>query len=238
MGNLTTQGTTSYPAALDTISAVTNTVIAAHPGGLGLALIAVETEMGRLPRGSHASVRARINAASQTVVDLIAASASIPTAKSSGQLVQMVSAALTGVTTSSANVTLSNNPFLSTQGTSFGDSLLVNIKPQASTNRVYARIDYNGTMQSGEESVFAALFLAGSTSAISVYSLWCQDGGVTPNNNAGSFLWQATTVSTATTSYAIRFASQTNNFQLNGRGSGALFNGSLTSSLTVYEVAN
>lgn len=61
-----TGGTTSYPTTLDTAStlvdgAVSGTdVLSAHQNGQNLALIAIETEVGVLPKGSAASLVARL----------------------------------------------------------------------------------------------------------------------------------------------------------------------------------
>ena len=65
MANITTTGTTGYPTVLDTRTTLVNgagvdEIIAEHPNGVSAAAIAIETELGTLPKGSAASVKARL----------------------------------------------------------------------------------------------------------------------------------------------------------------------------------
>lgn len=240
MANFTLTGTTDYPTTLDTRSAVTSTYVAAHPDGLDVALIAIQTELGTVPKGSSASVKARLNTVDTSITNLTAASATIPTAKGSGQLVQMVSSSFVGLTGSGvAALTLNNNPFTSTQGTSFGDALLLNIRTRNANNAVYAALSFNAVANFiGTATVFAGLFLAGSTSAIHVDALQVQSEGAALSNGAGTFLWKVTTVSAATISYNIRFGGD-QAFNLNQSATNLFGIPSLAvTSLNVYEVAN
>ena len=68
MANITTTGGSDYPNSIDTRTALTDgssgdEIIAAHPNGLGSAVLAVETELGTLPKGSAADVKTRLGVA-------------------------------------------------------------------------------------------------------------------------------------------------------------------------------
>lgn len=65
MGNLTTTGTSGYPAALDSVTtlvdgAAGDQILARHPNGLGNAIIALETELGTDPAGTVVDVKTRL----------------------------------------------------------------------------------------------------------------------------------------------------------------------------------
>jgi hypothetical protein len=63
MGDLKTQNT-SYPASLDTATVIadsTDTAVAANINGPASAVVAIETELGVTPKGTSASVAARLN---------------------------------------------------------------------------------------------------------------------------------------------------------------------------------
>jgi hypothetical protein len=63
MADLKTQNT-SYPASLDTATVIadnTDTAVAAHVNGPASAIVAIETELGVTPKGTSASVAARLN---------------------------------------------------------------------------------------------------------------------------------------------------------------------------------
>jgi hypothetical protein len=66
LSNVTTSGTTSYPGAIDTRTALVDgpsgdEIVANHPNGLGAAVIAVETELGTDPAGSATDVKTRLD---------------------------------------------------------------------------------------------------------------------------------------------------------------------------------
>lgn len=66
MANLTTTGTTDYPSGLDTRTLLADgssgdEIVAAHPNGLGAAVLAIETELGVDPAGSATNVVTRLN---------------------------------------------------------------------------------------------------------------------------------------------------------------------------------
>ena len=66
MANITTSGTTSYPSAIDTRTALTDgaagdLIVANHPNGLGAAVLAVEAALGTTPQGTAADVVTRLN---------------------------------------------------------------------------------------------------------------------------------------------------------------------------------
>jgi hypothetical protein len=238
MADIITTGTSDYPTTLDTATTLTDgssgsEIVSPNYNGPANAVIAVETELGTDPAGAYTDVKTRLDTLDTSITDLTAASATI-TNKRSGDLVQYLAASITGVTTTGpfATISIANNPFASTMGTSFGDSLLVNIKPTSVLNDVYALLTFQAA---GTATVVAGLFLAGSTSAITA----CAVGSSTAVN-AGSFLWQATTVSAATTAYLIRFAygASSGTATINGIARQALFNNSLVSTLAVYEVQN
>lgn len=256
MANLTAYavGTTTYPTVFDSVVTVNSTtqVIAAHPNGLGAGLIAMQTECGILPRGAYANVKTRLNAVDTNITNLTAASATIPTARGSGQIVQQISTIFTGATLSSSFIVSSFNdvtitPFTATMGTSFGDTLSVNMKPRSTSNAVYVQAVLNFANPSSgnpNDCVIAGLFVAASSSAHFVhftYQLPAPSGGLEIFTSS-RFLWKATTVSTATTSYILRFLpANSNAIGLNSSkiaSNSPVFNNSLTSSLTVYEVQN
>lgn len=238
MANLTTSGTSDYPTSLDTSTTLTDgssgdEIVAANYDGPAVAVIAIETELGTIPKGSFGTVKARLNDVDTSITNLTAASATIAN-KRSGDLVQYLTAALTGVTTTGAfaTITIGTAPFASTMGTSFGDGLLVNIKPTSTLNTVYAHLVFQAAATS---TIVSGIFLAGSTSAIAVACVASSTAV-----NAGSFFWKATTVSAATTSYNIRFAygASSGTATINGISRQGLFNNSLVSTLAVFEVQN
>lgn len=255
MSNITTSGQTSYPAAIDTSTQLVDganvtEIVSANYNGAGAAVVAIETELGTLPKGSFSDVKARLNDVDTSIVNLTAASNTI-TNKRSGDMVQYLSAVLTGVTSTNAMwvngqiggtpspVTLSITnapPFVSTRGTSFGDTLLVNIKPTSTLNSVYAQLTW---MTAASVTVVAGLFLAGSSSAI-VTSAAASSSAV----GAGSLFWKATTVSNATTSYGVRFGLSSPTLAAaatatwNGITNQGLFANSLVSILAVWEIQN
>lgn len=66
MANITTTGTTGYPGVLDTRTVLSDgtsgdEIVAAHPNGLGAAVLAIETELGVDPAGTAANVVTRLN---------------------------------------------------------------------------------------------------------------------------------------------------------------------------------
>ena len=65
MANITTSGTTGYPSAIDTRTALTDgatgdLIVANHPNGLGAAVLAVETALGVTPQGTATDVVTRL----------------------------------------------------------------------------------------------------------------------------------------------------------------------------------
>ena len=83
MGNLNTSAS-SYPATLDTTGTLADGVnidqiVAAHINGPTSALIAIETELGTLPRGSSTDVKTRLNGFDTSVTTLTNAVATINT---------------------------------------------------------------------------------------------------------------------------------------------------------------
>lgn len=66
MANITTTGTTGYPSAIDTRTALADgaagdLIVSAHPNGLGAAVLAIETELGTDPAGTVADVKTRLD---------------------------------------------------------------------------------------------------------------------------------------------------------------------------------
>ena len=71
MANITTSGTTSYPGSLDTRTVLTdgpagNEIVAAHPNGLGAAVLALETELGVDPAGTLPDLVTRLAVSQNT----------------------------------------------------------------------------------------------------------------------------------------------------------------------------
>lgn len=157
----------------------------------------------------------------------------------SGAMVQQVTVSVQGFTTTNGIHAggFDNVPVRSTEGSGFG--LTVNLKPTSTANNIYVMGNIygdNDTLTS--DAIFWGLFLAGSTTAIVA-------GGAQILNAVGNltglgFHWKATTVSTATTSYAMRVgtAGSGATFTLNGTAGAGLFGNALVSSLTVWEVQN
>lgn len=254
MATLPRESTSSYPTTLDTTNPLTDgssgdEVVAVNFNGTASAAVAVETELGLLPKGAYADVKTRLGAVDTSIVNLTAASASIVN-KRSGDMVQYLSVALTGFTSTNAlfvggggatpsPVTVSittNNPFVSTRGTSLGDSLSLNIKPISTLNTIYAQCVWS---VAASVSSVVGLFLAGSSSAI-------MTAGVASSTyvKTGSFLWKASTVSTATTSYTVRFALASPSLAAactatwNGISNQGMFANSIVSTLAVWEIQN
>ena len=148
----------------------------------------------------------------------------------SGTIVQLVSTQVTGFTTTNGIIPVDTSPPQSSEGSSFG--LTVNLMPESTANTIYIRGDFHGSSGSFAQDVWA-LFLGGSTSAITAGT----NEGVAGQMQSFSFLWQATTVSTATTSYTVNLGSNAAaTFTLNGQGGAGLFGNTVTSLLTVFEV--
>lgn len=246
MGDLSQTGVTSYPTTLDTYTVVTPTAgyVATHPNGLANALVAVETEVGTFCRGAYSNVVTRLNAVDTSLVNLTAASATIPTSKGSGQIVQSITVNFVGATTTAAPlVQISNNPVTSTMGTTFGNALSLNFKAMNALNSVYVMGNIIWPLESIGFFV-AGLFTGASSSAIATW------GETIDASNIGMtsmpILWKVTTVSTATINYTLRFVNfydfnygGPSSIGLNNYTSGAAFaNNSLTSNLTVFEVQN
>ena len=154
------------------------------------------------------------------------------TAKISGDVVQMRRIAVTGFTTTNGTKAVDNNPIISTNGSDFG--LSVDLKPTATTNNVFVWASLIGC---NDTTLFnpVGLFLAGSTSAVMGSIL---NSGAAANIGTGGFLYRVTTVSTATTTYALRIAGSGGTFTLNGQSGAGVFNNSATSELAVFEVQN
>ena len=160
----------------------------------------------------------------------------------SGGIVQMLGISVSGFTTTTGLHAggFDNVPIKSTEGSGFG--LTLNMKPTNTANTVYVKGDFYGANDSiASDAIFWGLFLAGSTTAIAA-------GGFSGVGSADvtdmipiSFLWKATTVSTATTSYAIRLGTASagpSSFTLNGQAGAGLFGNAVVSSLVVWEVQN
>jgi hypothetical protein len=253
MANITTSGTTGYPAVIDTRSTLTDgaggdEIVANHPNGLGAAVVAIETELGTLPKGSATDLKTRLSQAlnndgtikSSVIVANTPISVSYAggiftlttTGPQSGQIVQMVSTQVTGFTTTAGTIPHDNTPIQSSEGSSFG--LSVSMKPISTLNSVYVRLDAHGA-SSGNTVLIGGLFLASSSSAIFGFRA---EGGGSNFMSAMSFQWKATTVSTATTTYSVNLASSAGTFTLNGQASAGLFGNAVSSLLTVWEVQN
>lgn len=164
--------------------------------------------------------------------------AQIPTPSPlSGAVVQMVSVSVKGFTTTAGIHAggFDNVPIGSAEGSTFG--LSVNLKPTATANRVYVIGNIYGASDAVVAGLFWGLFLAGSSSAVIAGG---SNGLVTSDMVPMGFHWQATTVSTATTSYALRLgtAAAAGTFTLNGEAGAGRFGNVVQSSLTVWEVAN
>ena len=152
--------------------------------------------------------------------------------KLSGDVVQMISTQVTGFTTTDGIIPSDTTPPLSSEGATFG--LTVNMLPTSTANTVYVRGDIQGSSGSGTRCPWG-LFLGTSSSAI----VAGQTNGVVGQLSDIPFLWRASTVSTATTTYTLRLGSATaGTFTLNGEGGAGLYGNIVTSILTVYEVAN
>ena len=154
------------------------------------------------------------------------------TAKISGDWVQARRVAVTGFTTTNGTKAVDNNPITSSNGSGFG--LTVDLLPTSTANNVYVWASLIGC---NDTTLFSpvGLFLAGSSSAVMGSIL---NSGAAANIGTGGFLWRATTVSTATTTYALRIAGSAGTFTLNGQSGAGVFNNSATSELLVFEVAN
>ena len=151
----------------------------------------------------------------------------------SGSLVQMVSVSVKGFTTTTGTKAVDAAPFTSGHGSGFG--LSVDLKPTSVNSRIYVAGSFYGSNSSNGSDAWG-LFLAASTSAIIA-------GAVTSlalGSEIGffGFQWQATTVSAATTTYAVRLAGAAGTFTLNGQAGAGLLADSIQSSLTVWEVLN
>ena len=297
MANMTTTGTSDYPASLDTRTDLADgssgdEILSRHPDGLGAAVIAVETELGVDPAGSATDVVTRLgvahNAAGAVTLGTAAsvvgvlplnrgglgltaasgtftngfipivgnsvlqlagltagagitvtpASGSITvaltsTAKLSGDTVQWRRVQVVGFTTTNGFKANDNTPFTSSAGSNFG--LSVDILPTNTANTIYAQFQGAGT-GSLNSFVTWGLFLAASTSAVAA---WTDTGAAENLCDTFGSMWHATTVSTATTTYAIRIGGAgAGTFTLNGQSGAGLHADSLTSSLTVWEVQN
>ena len=148
-----------------------------------------------------------------------------------GSILQMQGVSVQGFTTTNGTKAFDNTPFTSSQGSGFG--LSVDLKPINSSNQIYVQGDFYGGNDTGPQNSWG-LFLAGSSSAIVA-------GGENSFGLAGTtgpmgFTWKATTVSAATTTYAVRLAGIGGTFTLNGTGGAGLYANSMVSSLTVWEV--
>ena len=254
MANLNS-GTSGYPAALDTSPDLTDgssgdEIVSAHLDGRGAAIVAIETELGTDPAGSTTDVKTRLAVAlnDDGTVKSTVIVANTPTSVSyasgvftltttparylSGNMVQMVVASVTGFTTTANNIPYDNTPILSTEGVGLG--LSVDMKPTSTLNSVYVRGDLFGAVPAINNIFAFGLFLAGSSSAIMAGS----HDAAGENMMNLNFTWKATTVSTATTTYALNVGSNSGTLTLNGFGSAGLYGNRVTSLLTVFEVQN
>lgn len=160
-----------------------------------------------------------------------------PNTKLSGDVVQMVGVSVLGFTTTNGVHAggFDNVPIGSAEGSTFG--LSINLKPTAIANKVYVKGDFYGASSAVTAGLFWGLFLAASSSAVIAGG---SNGLVTNDLAPMGFLWQATTVSTATTSYVVRLgtAAAAGTLTLNGQSAAGLFGNAVESSLTVWEVQN
>lgn len=255
MANLTTSGTSGYPGSIDTSTTLIDgaggdEIIAENVNGPTAAAVNLETELGTNPKGTTADVKTRLNVsqnADGTIKSTVIAAntptsvsyaagvftlTTTPARKLSGDVVQVVSVAVAGFTTTNGSNPINNNPFISTQGSGFG--LSVNMLPTSTLNSVYVQALLHGTNSNNNMNVMG-LFLAGSSSAIYAAPI---NGGAVNEVSTGMLFWKATTVSTATTTYAIRAAGSGGTFTLNGQAGAGMWADSLVSTLMVYEVQN
>ena len=156
----------------------------------------------------------------------------------SGAMVQMVGISVQGFTTTTGVHAggFDNVPIGSAEGSTFG--LSINLKPTSASNKIYVQGMFFGSSSIAVTAgIFYGLFLAASSSAVIAGG----DNGLITNDMAPlGFLWQATTVSTATTNYAVRLGSTgaAGTFTLNGQSGAGVFGNTIQSSLTVWEVKN
>ena len=243
-------GTSGYPVSIDTSPDLTDgssgdEIVSAHMDGRGAAIVAIETELGTDPAGSTTDVKTRLAVAlnddgtvKSTVIvgtpsNAISYSSGVFTiGKGSGDIVQMTSTQVTGFTTTANNIPYDDTPVLSSEGVGLG--LSVDFKPTSTLNRVYVRGDLFGQAPETNNIFAAALFLAGSTSAVAAWSHETAGANMSPL----SFMWRATTVSTATTSYALNVGANTGTLTLNGVAAGGRYGNTVASLLTVFEVQN
>lgn len=149
----------------------------------------------------------------------------------SGTVVQVVYVNVTGFTTTNGTITGNNDPITDAMGSSFG--LSVTMKPTLATNKVYVLSDLYGSSEGGH--FFWGLFLAASSSAVIAGGVQVTEANALRH---ASFIWQATTVSAASTTYALRIAGQAGVTTLNGQVGAGRFNNSMITSLLVCEVQN
>ena len=165
-------------------------------------------------------------------------SVSTPTVLS-GAVVQMVSISVKGFTTTDGVHAggFDNKPITSVEGSTFGLSL--NMKPTSTANRIYVIGEFY-VSNSVDEANFWGLFLAGSTSAVIAGGDNTVRIAQLDKMHPMSFHWQATTVSAATTTYAVNIgaANSGSTCTLNGEAGAARFANTVQSSLTVWEIQN
>jgi hypothetical protein len=151
----------------------------------------------------------------------------------SGALVQMVTTQVTGFTTTNGIIPDDNTPILAAEGGRLG--LSVTMKPTSALNQVYVWGNLIGA-NSGSTQVLVGLFVAGSSSAVTGCKNQAAAAGIM---QPVTFLWQATTVSAASTTYALNVGGPgAGTTTLNGEGGAGKFGNSVVSALTVAEVQN
>ena len=255
MANLNS-GTSGYPAAVDTSPDLTDgasgdEIVSAHQDGRGAAIVAIETELGTDPAGSTTDVKTRLAVAlnDDGSVKSTVIVANTPTSVSysggvftltttparylSGNVVQMVSTQTVGATTTAITIPFDTTPILSSEGAGFG--MNVDMKPTSTLNSVYVQADLCGAPTNAGAMATCGLFLAASSSAIVAAGEEC------PNDNPShwGFTWKATTVSTATTTYALQIGASAGTFTLSGDATGAgQWGNVMVSTLRVWEVQN
>ena len=255
MANLNS-GTSGYPAALDTSPDLTDgssgdEIVSAHQDGRGAAIVAIETELGTDPAGSTTDVKTRlavaiedngqikssvIVATSPTAVSYAAGVFTISENRNvyqSGNLVQWRAVTVSGFTTTDGFIPLDDTPVQSSEGSGFG--LSINLLPTATTSQVWVRGSIQGGHSAGARRC-VALFLAGSTSAVTAFM---SAAGPIAAMQMVNFDYRVTTVSTATTTYAVRVSGmEAGTYTLNGESGAGLFGNAAESTLSVYEIAN